>query len=545
MFKKPSFYIIFFFSLILFFNLTKINRVNLYIESPVVNHAIVDADYNISVQEIKPTEGRFRKVGVIVNGNFSNIKIKAQKYPYTMKLKNIIIVSTLFPFNISDKNLDKYFYFRNLDVEHQKGFNNINFKDGSSYLESRSILLNKIFLLRSLIVVTFAFVLTTLLILLTKAARFLPATLLITAILAPILLSPFKLFKLTGVQEKHECPVFSIHSFKKKTFQNDFETYLNRKLSFNNLHIKTLNTLLYYTLDKSFGYNQNILIGKNKILYEESFINLLCLKNEVNIKIINQVSQNIKKVQDYYEKQGKTFVVFITPGKAANYQVGIPNRFDITSQSLEKNYKAVINAFEENHINYIDARKYVKNNLDNHIFYPRSGTHWADYPKYLGAKHLLQGLNKYGHYNFEDLTINTIYKNNIPYGEDVDLAMLLDLLIAPVDYQVEHVCLNDVKTPSYKNVKVIGGSFWWGAGEMLNQAKVFKNLDVYFYLINYKKVFRNFLEIQKDNISDKNSLRNDINQGDIIILEINDCIVNLVAQAYIKEFINLILNEND
>lgn len=543
---------IFLINLVLFWNLTKVNRVRISLYE-LINGQITLEYYQINGKQNKIVDRITNGDDTITFRLFSSlkgIKIFTDSKGSMLNVRKITILSTIFPFTIKAENIPKYFEFKNITYKFNVAdkYAMIKFNSNQSYISTKAVVWNYIYLIRFTVVVFLALLVIFLLwvvfsfklIIKSLLKKYTFILCLIFVFVFPLLLLPVELgyfSHLSGVTEKHVCPKFSIKDFTNKSFQKNFESYLNYKFIWNNLYIKIFNTVFYLFFDKSYSENQNIIIGKEKYLYGKSDIYLLTKNEQINQSKINKLSSDLKSIQDYYKSKKKIFIVVITPNKAEFCTEYIPNRFNIKPDFEQKNYIAMVKSFEKYGINLADTPKYIKENAGDHLIFSQGGIHWGDYSKYLGTKLLVQKINETNSKTIGTIALESVKTDNKPQGEDVDLANLLNLLKAPDSYPVEHVQLKHNR-PSDLKVNIVGGSFSYGIIEMLNNSKLFNNIEFFYYLLRDRIIYTNFYK----SVTKQPTISNDkiiklINKGDIIILEINQEVMADSNPTHVTKYI--------
>lgn len=366
-------------------------------------------------------------------------------------------------------------------------------------------------------------------------------------------LEKINVFNILGEKINYIFPRFSIKSYMDKSYQKQFENWFNQKIEWNAIYIKMFNSLYFALFDKSYSSNGNLIIGKDKYLYERAYISSLFFPNPYgDVKYISHVeninntlnkqSKDLKEIQDYLKSQGKTFIFVITPSKADFNGDKIPNRFevnDITYQDFL--HKTFIKALEKNSVNYVDTPNYLKSHSEGKPVYATGGIHWNDRGKFLATQTIIDKINKISNYNLEQAKIQKSYDNKFPQNEDRDLVTLLNIFYLPKNYNVETLIYEPTKkaSPNIK-VKVVGGSFSSGFCDGLTLSHTFKNIDYYFYITKKLITYRDYLRqdvIEDATIQDVDKNVKKAIDTDILILELNDSLIGMDG-GHFNAFIN-------
>ena len=367
-------------------------------------------------------------------------------------------------------------------------------------------------------------------------------------------LSKINVFNILGEREIYNLPKFSVKSFIDKSYQKQFENWFNQNIEWNAIYIKTFNSIYYVLFDKSYSSNGNLIIGKDKYLYEKGYINVLHFPNPYgDVKYVsflekantnvNKMVKDLKEVQDYFTSTGKTFIFVISPSKADFNEDKIPNRFeigDITYQEYLHNI--FIKALETNGINYVNTPDYIKAHANGKPIFAPGGIHWNDLGKMLATQSIIDELNKVSKYKFDDVKTQKSFINKFPQNEDSDLVTLLNILYLPKNYSVETLIYEPATKPAPKiKVKVVATSFGAGFCDGLTQSHTFRDIDYYFYTNKKLILYRDYLKqdvIEGAGIKNVSKNMKAAADADIIILEINDSMINTESghvQTFLRE----------
>src|ERR1700690_1744795 len=257
---------------------------------------------------------------------------------------------------------------------------------------------------------------------------------------------------------------FSVHSWFNRTFQDRFSEYFNETFAMRKLFIR-FNNQLYYTLfDKSYMNHQDIIGGKDKYLYERSYIDDYCgISAPMSPDKAEALARELLDVQTSFKKLGVTFFVFITPGKATIYPEYIPDAFMKRRSGTLRNYENMVHLFREYKIDFIDGPQILlkaKEKTGLPLFC-RGSSHWNYLGALLAAKQIIEEIESLKGKTLAHLSCEEIKVENKPRGSDRDLASLLYTVFPPYDYPTAHpVITSDSNGHVFKgDIVFVGGSF--------------------------------------------------------------------------------------
>ncbi|MGD0020837.1 MAG: hypothetical protein ABSC54_00895 [Smithellaceae bacterium] len=357
---------------------------------------------------------------------------------------------------------------------------------------------------------------------------------------------PIKRFtysSLAGITFSEKRPHFTIDSWISGKYQEQFTNWFNQRFGLREIFIRLNNQLYYILFDKSYMYNQSIIIGKQKQLYEREYIDDYT-KHVVPMTFVqmNNLAEQIAEVQNLFKKHGVPFLVLITPNKAYTYPEYIPDAFFYNPISQQRNYDLILPLFDQHRINYIDGQR-ITLEAKKIVTYPlfcQGSTHW----NYLGAYYtivpLITKIEALTKKPIPRIQCSKVQLDTNPTGWDKDLASLLNLAILPTRYITPHpVFITTESKGSYENnIVFVGGSFTQTIIDILWENKMFNQIDYYYYYkINHSVYPKN----KESSIYDVNNVNwnTDFLKKDAIVLEINEAQFN---GNHIREFVKDALN---
>ena len=335
--------------------------------------------------------------------------------------------------------------------------------------------------------------------------------------------------KLSGVFIKQEFPAFSFDYFQIGGFQKDFEKWFEQNFGGREVLIRLNNQVYYQLFKKSYQYSGNIIIGKEKQLFERGYIN-----DYVNITpVMPKEEQNdfigkINRVSNLFKRHDIQFILMITPSKAYTYPEYIPDCY----RKLKKGtttYDEIIQLIKAEKLVVLDYQKTTldyKNNSSLPVF-PRGGTHWSYLTACYATIDLVDLIEKITMVKLPKIKIERVILNKKPSRKiDMDLVLLMNLFVKPLDYVVpipEIKMYNTNSKPSLK-LSIVGGSFTSQLIEYLKKYPIFASVErYYYYILEYKKVPSSGKPIKTFNPRDEQWWKNHILKSNVVVLEINQC----------------------
>nr|WP_275901674.1 hypothetical protein [Paenibacillus sp. SYP-B3998] len=334
----------------------------------------------------------------------------------------------------------------------------------------------------------------------------------------------FRNLSLVGAVQKVDKPTFNIHEFQNGGFQHKFEDWFSQNFGLREYFIKT-NKQLFYTIFNQTVPNDNITVGKDSQLYGSGYINeYLGIIPPLDTKILEEKVKDMKRVQDLLQKKGKTFLLLLTPSKAAMYPEHIPDRLISKKTSISRNYERIIPLLNKYEIQYIDGHNITdtQKKSSGYDVFPQGGTHWNYLASYYTAKVLVEKLEQITGKDLVSFNLDKI-EQGTPVGTDRDLAELMNLWFTPLNYTSPRPIFTENRDAGeYKpTILVEGGSFLGMIIQNLSDISMFKQLDYFFYYNSHNQYKLGEGEKYLGKISSVD-WNNDVLNHDIILIEMNE-----------------------
>jgi alginate O-acetyltransferase complex protein AlgJ len=339
-----------------------------------------------------------------------------------------------------------------------------------------------------------------------------------------------KLFRsyLLGVSEKVDLPNPTIGGFISGKYQEQFSKWFGQNIALRTFFIKTCNQLYYSLFEATYMDSKNIVVGKEKQLYQMVYVDEYCGRSpHLSDDVMEEMAARIAEIQKLLAGKGVRFMVLITPSKAYTYPEYIPGRFRCQPDRHVQGYERGLEVFAKHGVQVLDCQRLMleEKARSSLPLFPQGGIHWNQYAVYLSVNALaqyLEGLLGARLPRLDCLSISMVSPKGV--GMDMDLAALLNLHWPPIHYQTLKLDMarNADSQSVQPRVAVVGGSFNWDLLAMLHNYQVFGPIDFYFYymleLVTYP---RDQLRQENFNPEAIDWDREFLNK-DLIILEVNE-----------------------
>lgn len=383
----------------------------------------------------------------------------------------------------------------------------------------------------------------------------------ISLFLIPLLTSPLTLmyphFMLRGKQQLTALPAFSVESFLDKTYQQALEQWASENFGCRALFIVVNNTLFYSLLQKIYSPTPETetWVGQRRWLYTRGYVVDYLKSAPDKAPLENQVVR-LKWIQDQLAAQGKTFLIHITPSKAAQYPEYLPRRLFLlgyyqTVNSYNQSYRDFKTLLDQHHLHRIDnadALQQYKQNNPNEFLFPQGGIHWNGLGCYVGTSHFINTLEVLLNRPLVHPFIVQEKWDNTPTGEDKDLAVTLNTFPAPTFYRTQHISVAADPAslrhhPVKPTIAIVGTSFNWSLIDVLSTIDFYDRLTFYFYLRRTHAFFakgKRIKLIENPNEPISSTIPGIIKPHQVIILEVNETAISDLtnANSYESAFID-------
>ena len=269
---------------------------------------------------------------------------------------------------------------------------------------------------------------------------------------------------LSGYFESHEKISFSVRSYADREYQKKFESFLSSTIAMRGYYIRIYNQIQYSLFRLS-----SRIVGNNGDIFEMPYINAECgLSPEYDFSIperrkqLEEYVEHLESIQRKLEKNGKHFIFFITPSKAAVNFADIPARYRLRKpDGFKSPYFALKELLSQKNICCIDGRDFFSTD-GTPDFYP-TGIHWARPIEQRVSRALVEKMAALTGKNIPRIILKDLQVSDEPYWRDADVFELMNILAKPhgryYEYEAEIAAEADAYTPRFL---IQGGSFSHG-----------------------------------------------------------------------------------
>ena len=231
--------------------------------------------------------------------------------------------------------------------------------------------------------------------------------------------------ELAGVTEEIKKPEYTLKTYLKGEYQQNYDKYYSQNFPYRNAIIKRYNQFRYDLFKKG-----AVVIGKENYLFEEGYINeYLGLDEKVSNEYINEVIENLKIISQKCKEKGKEMYVLITPSKADICKDYIPDKYyKMQNKENKRCYDIFAQKFQEENIKYFDAYKYLKENEIKEPLFYKAGTHWSYVAATNTLSEFVRYINNTSKLNLRKFKVTGSENRGDPYyAEDSDIYGLLNI----------------------------------------------------------------------------------------------------------------------
>lgn len=182
-----------------------------------------------------------------------------------------------------------------------------------------------------------------------------------------------------------------------ETFPENYEAYYNDHFPLRGEMIRLNSQLDYYLFRES--SSSDVIVGKDGWLFfqGEEKNSLFQYKglHPYSEEQLRQIADNLTAAQQYLDRQGITFILFIAPNKERVYADNMPG-YILRDETADNAGQLVAYLRENSDIPVVwcgDALEKAREENPEIYFYYRLDTHWNHAGAYIGAKALLEELD--------------------------------------------------------------------------------------------------------------------------------------------------------
>lgn len=276
-------------------------------------------------------------------------------------------------------------------------------------------------------------------------------------------------------------------------FRNQYQYSLFNRINAGDIYVYNGNYFRFYVP----GFNEDM-----NFIGEDSIHSTL----DAMVKLQHQLGDSIP------------VITIIPPTKNHYYSEDLPEKNK--ARSGRTNYHYVISGLKEKQLHFIDFNDYFLNNKSEiPAVFAKGGIHWTHYAATRAADSLMSYLSKLKKTNYDSFRFDTVYHNGFNV-DDLDLALLRNILVKPRDERLRDVIVTPLKGKKRLNTVIIGDSYFLAIQNSGARKLMFTENSHYHYYFN-----RTYDHRYQEIPFDIHAIKKAMQEADCILL-IND-ITNL------------------
>jgi hypothetical protein len=290
---------------------------------------------------------------------------------------------------------------------------------------------------------------------------------------------------LKGMESRAATPAWSTAKLFSGAWQAEAEAWWNSRLSLRAPIVRATNQAYYSWLDKSHMYAGNIVVGRDQVLFEKTYIQRYCNWDRVafTASAFDAWAGHIKAMQDLFTGRGQRFVYLISPSKAAfephNFPVGTP-----CPGPHRPEYGLALAALKRAGVRHVDASLLLAREgqrLPAELLFARGGTHWTALGAGLTIQELLRVAAEPPGAPLPELDLR-YHVSHESLEQDRDLLNLLNLRHPDAAYPSPVVDMQGRGRGERRpGVAIVGTSFMHEPSLLLGRSGGFSSIDFYYY----------------------------------------------------------------
>ncbi len=321
-------------------------------------------------------------------------------------------------------------------------------------------------------------------------------------------------------------PVFSVANLLNGGYQQALGHTIGYRQPFFPLAVRVRNQVLYSVFGLS--GTPTVVLGNGGQLVAKFYLDAYCT---INLPAYLQTEPawiaKVRRMQDFFESRGQTFLYVITPSKLAQYPSYLPPGMPCPSTPADRAgiVPAQLALMQNAGVHVADTTQVLRENHKNYPFtlYPRGGAHWNDVGAAIGAQAIEAALNKVRSDNSFPPFSFSWQLGVTPDSWDTDLATIMNLFTPLDHYRTPVVTIHEPPAPACKklSIVIVAGSFMQQIGPLLSRSPCVARVVDYFYWSHRRDVWVNGAD--NFDIQNNASIRTaDLLHADIVLYEENE-----------------------
>jgi hypothetical protein len=211
-------------------------------------------------------------------------------------------------------------------------------------------------------------------------------------------------------------------------------------------------------------------------------------------------------------------ITIIPASKNHYYKNRLPSKNQTTTQHT--NYRYVLSGLNERKLPYIDFNNYFCHHPSEvPAIFAKQGIHWTHYAATVASDSIMRFVDQLKGTQYDSFEFDAVDANGFNV-DDLDLALLRNLLVKPKDDNLRNVVIHPKKGQKRLNAVIIGDSYFLAIQNSGARHAMFTKGSNYHYYFN-----RTYNDMYREIPFDIQQIKKEIEKADCILL-IND-ITNL------------------
>lgn len=320
--------------------------------------------------------------------------------------------------------------------------------------------------------------------------------------------------QLVGFFKTNEKIALDAKSWFSGTYQAAFDANFNDNIGFHNTMIRIRNRAGYELFHKS--GSKGVVLGKDDYMFEKDYIQAYYGEDYLGMDSVFQEVSAVKKLQDELQRQGKTLIVVLAPGKADYHPEKIPNIW-ISERTDSTNYLQFSKMFNQQGINVIDFNRWFLDHKSTtpYPLYPPYGTHWSYYGMLHAADSIIRFAERLTNKKLRHIVITKNETDVQPRSTDFDLGSLMNMTGKP--FKEHALCYPQWHWSPDTNVQhprllVISDSYYWEIYNCGFQQQCFTGSFWYYNSTVYPDSYT------KETLTPSLNLKAELDSADIVMI---------------------------
>ena len=232
---------------------------------------------------------------------------------------------------------------------------------------------------------------------------------------------------LWGMTIDEPRPSLSLRGWFTREFQDQFGKWFNQNYGARPFFVRMGNQLNYSLFNKSYMDKEQIIIGRSGQLFADYDIKPYCNPHPpIPLSLMESRVKEIADLQDLLARRGVTFLLLVTPSKAATYPEYIPSNLCHAGPFTNRGYYDFVQLLDMYHLNYVNGHVITQQatQIENSLF-RQGGIHWNYLGAYYTVRAVIDTLKGLTNRKAGSLELDALKVDHIPAGSDNDLAQML------------------------------------------------------------------------------------------------------------------------